>query len=353
MTLRRILLSPITVLIGAVLRFRHWLYDGRILQSTRPSVNTIAVGNLALGGTGKTPHVELILDLLHGELNCATLSRGYGRKGTEFREVMASDAPSISGDEPLQLKNGYSDVRVFVGADRVEGIERILGTAPGTDLVLLDDALQHRRLDARSKILLTTWQRPYTEDALFPAGTLRDLRERASKMDMVIVTKCPPMTVPIEDQWRDRLALPEGKPLFFSTLEHAAPQWVNRPTSGSVPVGPGTAALLFTGIADASPLVAHARSLWETVEHVEFKDHHMFSDTELERLAARYATFGTGPRTLVTTRKDVARIADRSRSGPLAEIPLAVIGVKARIMNRPDEFASLIRTYAAKDRTHR
>ena len=349
----RLVLIPLSWPYALALRIRHALYDHGILRPVRARVATIAVGNIALGGTGKTPHAELVLSiLLAGQTQdqrapLATLSRGYGRRGTDLMEVKPTDPVALVGDEPLMLKRKFNGVRVFVGADRVAGVAAITARVPEVMAIVLDDALQHRALKADLNIVLTTWQRPWHKDHLLPAGDLRDIPYRARQADAVIVTKCPRMPSAGEQyRWRRQLGLREGQALFFSALEYAPPQYVAC-GEGIVPTGPEAAALLFTGIAHAEPLVEHARSLFGTVRHAGFGDHHRFRLPELERLAALFHSFAHGPKTLITTEKDAARLGDTSHSGPLAGLPLAVIGVKAAILTEPHAFEALIRSHVA------
>lgn len=352
----RLLLLPFSWLYTLVLRLRHALYDRGWLRSSTPEVPTINVGNIALGGTGKTPHVELVLRTLlagNGEAPVlATLSRGYGRQGTGLAEVAVEADAATVGDEPLMLKRKFTGVRVFVGANRVAAVEAICRQVPGLRAVVLDDALQHRALNARLNLVLTTWQRPWHKDHLLPAGNLRDLPFRARQAEVVIVTKCPQLPAPEEQQhWRKRLGLHRQQVLFFSGLEYEAP----RPL-GKVPApvtGAESAALLFTGIADPTPLVSHVRKLFGTVEHIAFGDHHRFSTSDLERVAGLFHSFAPGPKTLITTEKDAARLGSDLGTGPLKDLPIAVIGVRAVILNEPFAFEALIRTHVTTHSTHR
>jgi tetraacyldisaccharide 4'-kinase len=352
MPLRRILFAPVTLLIGMALALRHALYDAGLLRRTRPAVPTIAIGNLALGGTGKTPMLELLLRTLHGTAPVATLSRGYGRSGTDCHEVLAEDGPGRSGDEPVQVKRNFPAARVFVGADRVAAIAAIQRTVPDLQAVLLDDALQHRALDAGLTILLTTWQRPYCDDALVPAGRLRDLRSRAAAAQVVVVSKCPALPDPAQQQqWRHRLGLAGAQQLFFAGIDHEAPRMVDgRPSPGD----PRAAqVLLVTGIADPGPLLAHARAMFGAVEHAPFADHHAFSPSDVEGLAARMAKFAAGPNMLVTTQKDVVRLLPLLQGTAWNAIPVAVIGMRTVILNEPERFADLIRRHVATHPAHR
>lgn len=348
----RLLLLPFSWLYGVVLRVRHLAYDQGWLKSTTPAIPAIAIGNIALGGTGKTPHVELALRTLvdHGPL--ATLSRGYGRDGTHFHEVHREDDASVAGDEPLMLKRKFSGARVFVCADRVAGIERIHKDAPEVKAVLLDDAFQHRRLNAGLNIVLTTWKKPWYKDHLLPAGDLRDLPSRARKADAVVVTKCPRTpTVDEQERWRRHLGLHREQPLFFSGLRYAAPRSLHDP-SATVRTGAGTAALLVTGIADPAPLLAHARDLFTQVEHMAFPDHHGFTAGDQRRIATRFATFARLEKTMIVTEKDAARLGTALLSGPLEDLPIATIGIEAVILNEPHAFAALLRSHVATHPAH-
>lgn len=355
----RILLLPFSWPYALVLAIRHFLYDHGWLKSSTPELPTIVIGNMALGGTGKTPHVELALRTLmeHGPL--ATLSRGYGREGSAFHEVDREDDVQLAGDEPLMIKRKFSGVRVFVGSDRVAGVQTIREQAPEVRVVILDDALQHRKLKAGLNIVLTTWQKPWFKDHLFPAGSLRDLPGRARHADAVVVTKCP-ATPSAEEQawWRRKLGLGAQQALFFSGLRYDAPRSLHDSTM-TVPAGPQASAFLVTGIADATALLEHVRATFGTVQHMAFPDHHAFSGADQQRIAIRFATFaglqtpGRGPGWLITTEKDAARLGPALISGPLEDIPIAVIGVKAEILNEPHQFAAILRAHVATHQAHR
>lgn len=344
---RRILLAPIGWSWGLILRVRHALFDRGILKSHRPAVPTIVVGNLSFGGTGKTPHVELVLESLRDLSPLATLSRGYGRSGRELREVMPGDRAIDVGDEPLMLKRAHPGINVFVGADRVNALQGIRQAVPGVKAVVLDDAFQHRRLDAGLNILLTTWGRPWSDDALVPAGTLRDLKARARTAQVVIVSKCPlPPSAGEQARWRDRLRLGTEQHLFFSAIEHGTPAFIHA-AHGEVPIGRDAAALLVTGIADPGPLLEHARKTWGMVGHVAFPDHHPFSPADIGRLAGVFATFARPPKTIITTAKDAVRLLPLIPGSALENDPIAVVPVKAGILNEPDGFAALLRQHVA------
>lgn len=353
MLLRRILFWPFTVFYGAILHLRHGLYDLGLLKSTRPTLPTIAIGNLALGGTGKTPMMELVLRTLKGTAPLATLSRGYGRKTTSIHEVRMEDPAERSGDEPLQVRTNFPAVRVFVGADRVKAIERIQREVSEVKAIVLDDALQHRRLNAGLNILLTTAQRPYCDDALIPAGSLRDVRSRAKSAQVVVVTKCvDPPSGPEQEEWRKRLSLRAGQHLFFAGIEYNEPGTISGQPYTAV-LGQASSALIFTGMVQPEPFVMHVRSLFGTIEHIAFPDHHAFTAADLRRLADVFGSFAAGPKTLITTEKDAARLRSLIPGSPLEGLPLAVIGMRTVILNEPERFADLIRSHVATHPAHR
>ncbi len=356
MNIQRVLLAPFAWIYAGVLAIRHALYDRGLKKSTRPTIPAIVVGNLALGGTGKTPHVELVLRILAQQRSIATLSRGYGRNSTGFREVSLSDHPGDSGDEPLQVKQKFPDVRVFVGADRVKAIKIIEKKVTGLDAVILDDAFQHRRLKAGLNIVLTTWQRPWHADSLLPAGRLRDIPSRAKAAQIVVVTKCP--TAPSLEQqqhWRKALGLLPAQHLFFTGIEYGGLEPLLKGSMGSTEIEgiSETRVLLVTGIADPRPLVDHLRSRFPTLEHVSFPDHHAFRKADLTQLAGRIGKFAPGPKLLVTTEKDAVRLRPLIANGPLQGIPMAVIGMRAVVLNEPERFGALIKEHAGPDKADR
>jgi tetraacyldisaccharide 4'-kinase len=339
MHLRKILFWPFSLPYGLALQARHWLYDRGLLPSFESKVPTIVIGNLALGGTGKTPHVELVLRALKNVSPITTLSRGYGRRSAGFREVEVGDDPAMSGDEPLQLKRKFPSARVFVGADRVAAIGKIQELVPDLKVVVLDDAFQHRRLKGGLNILLTTFHRPWHKDALLPAGRLRDLPKHRERADIVIVTKCQGSPSAEEQQnWRKDLGLRSDQQLFFSGIEYE--QFPGKETQN---------VLLVTGIADPRPLVWHLQERCLKLEHISFPDHHAFTDSDLRRLAERFGKFAPGPKVLVTTEKDAVRLLPLMKSGPLSGIPLKVIGMRAVILNGHERFSAMIGQYVGKD----
>lgn len=290
------------------LKVRHLFYNKGIWKSKSYPVPMISVGNITVGGTGKTPHIEWLIRKYGVDHRLAVISRGYGRKTKGYREVLVEDEARSVGDEPLQIKRKFPHIRVVVDADRRRAIETLLAEPESVrpQLILLDDAFQHRAVLPQCSVVLVNYSRPLHRDHLLPLGRLRDLPGEIRRADVVVVTKYPGSEVPPEEieQWRKDLRLTEDQPLFFSRFTYGKPR-------------PGTAnadlryvysprAYLFTGIADDRPLVTHVRSHYQLVGHRQFSDHHDFTPSQwrsLERWVAKSPTA-----VVLTTEKDARRI---------------------------------------------
>ena len=303
-------------------------------------VPTICVGNITVGGTGKTPHTEMILRLLQesdrwGNANLAVLSRGYKRKSKGFQMVQVDSTAAFSGDEPLQIKRKFPTVAVAVDKNRVEGCARLV--QDGADIIVLDDAFQYKKLHATLNIVLVNWNRPYFEDSLLPFGRLRDLPSRMADADVVIVTKCPHELDPEDrEKWGEKMALRPDQPLFFTTEEYDAP----------VPVFPEDAdtrytysktAVLFTGIADDTRLRAHLSDTYKIVEALKFPDHHAYSKVDMWQIAAAVRKYPTAA--LLTTEKDAARVLDCKNVDENIRGRLFAVPVKASFVDEADREA--------------
>lgn len=296
--LRRLLL-PFSWLYGAVTDLRNLLYDRGFYRVRRFPVPLIGVGNLTVGGTGKTPHIEYLIRLLEPDFSLATLSRGYGRKTTGFRVATAQDTADTLGDEPLQLFQKFGrEVTVCVGEKRAEAIPLITEKNPG--IILLDDAFQHRPVQPGINLLLTDYNRPFFTDFSFPAGNLRERRHGARRADAVIVTKCPADLPPaIRSEWTRKISryTRSGTPVFFSSIRYGTPVPV---TSGRV-FPEKEEIRLVSGLARPELFETYARKHFRVGDHLAFGDHHRYSDEDWRRITAP-------GRALLTTEKDVVKL---------------------------------------------
>lgn len=293
-------LLPLSWVYGAATWLRNRMFDIGILPQRSYPIPTICVGNLAVGGTGKTPMTEYLIRLLTAEgLHVATLSRGYGRRTKGFIIASAKSTAADIGDEPRQMKQKFPGITVAVCEDRCHGVEQLLRqTEPRIDVVLLDDAYQHRYLHAGLYVLLTDCSRPYSRDALLPAGRLRESRHGADRAQMIVVTKCPTdMTEAERRQTASELKLHEGQQLFFSEIRYMADISCKD-------------ILLLTGIANPAPIEAYLRSEGADVRTLAYPDHHRFSDKDVQRIAEVYAAIKGDSKAIVTTEKDAQRLED-------------------------------------------
>jgi len=295
-----------------ILRIRHALYDSGKKKSYRYDIPVICVGNITAGGTGKTPHTELLIRLLKDDYRIAVISRGYRRRSEGFREVSADDDFLMTGDEPLQIKRKFPDITVVVDSDRCRAIEKLSALPPGErpSLVILDDGFQYRKLVPKTNIVLVNSARPIYGDHLLPIGRLRDLPSRLHKADIVIVTKITgPLTMSERNEWRHRLRLKDSQAIFFSSICFDRPEPVFPQESDSRFIY-SKSAVLFTGIADNTPLIKYLVSVYNVKHTVTFNDHHPFSRANLKTIASLAAIYHTS--IILTTEKDAQRIVRSS-----------------------------------------
>ncbi|MBR6869298.1 MAG: tetraacyldisaccharide 4'-kinase [Bacteroidales bacterium] len=296
-----------------VLRIRHALFDGGKLKSVTHPVPVISVGNLTVGGTGKTPMVEYLVALLQGRCRVAVLSRGYKRKGKGFHLVEADDTALTAGDEPLQIKRKFPHILVAVDKDRNRGVRQLLALPEDQrpDLVILDDGFQYRRLKPQTDLVMVDYNRPIFKDNLLPFGRLRDLPEQIRRAKVVVVSKSPRYL----DEWerakvRQQTRLRPDQPLFFTMVKYGEALPVFRWEADKRYIY-SKEVFLFSGVADDRPLVIHLTDRYERIAHKRYGDHHRFTASDL-RWLDHYAR--NNPRALLlTTEKDAMRLLHDAR----------------------------------------
>ena len=293
----RFLLLPFAILYGLGVRLRHFLYDRGWLSSKRYPFPIVCVGNLAVGGTGKTPMVEYLVRLL-GQEQVAILSRGYRRKTRGF--VLADDSATAMtlGDEPYQYHRKFPRATVAVCESRQEGIERLLEN-PHFKYIILDDAFQHRKVQAETNLLLTSYDKLYTQDFLLPVGSLRDIRSRAHKAQIIIVTKCPELTQAEQEKIIQQLKPLPSQKVYFTSIAYSDRVYSHE-DSQALKDFIATPFTLVTGIANPTPLVDFLEKQGASFEHLAYSDHHHFSNRELELLRQKGR--------ILTTEKDYVRL---------------------------------------------
>lgn len=300
-------LTPMSWCYSGVMAVRNRLFDWGILPQKMPPVLTICVGNLSVGGTGKTPHTEWLARFLSEKHACAILSRGYGRSTHGFRIVTPDDTPDCCGDEPLQMKRKAVAQVVAVCENRRKGVAQILAHNPQVDSIILDDAYQHRYVGRHINLLLTDFNRLYALDLPLPAGRLRESRKGAQRADIIVVTKCPAdMSDCIAAQIGMTLKPNSNQHLLFSTLRYDAPYPIAQPQK-SVSEMP-EAVLLVSGIAHNDHLISHLEAQGIRVETLAYADHHRYTAADLQTIRARLESIPESRAALLTTEKDAVKL---------------------------------------------
>ena len=307
-----IILSPLSLLYRSVTGFRNHLYNIGYKKTIFFTPFVISVGNLSVGGTGKTPMIAYLAHWLQAEHPLAILSRGYRRKTRGVRLAREDDTAQTLGDEPYQLYRTFQDrpnVKVAVGEERIVAVPIILQEHPATELILLDDAYQHRAIGRDVNILLTSFQRPFYQDSLLPLGRLRESRRGARRADVVVVTKCP-TDLSEERQQTMRTAIhrytaPETL-VFFTAIRYEAPRSVFNNSDWSQ-MAPAQKVILFSGLADPTPLQEYVQAHFTIVDQFHFPDHHHYTQQDYQRLREAYQQAGRDT-CLLTTEKDMVKL---------------------------------------------
>lgn len=345
-----LLLRPAAGLYGIATQLRNALFDRGLLRSRRFSVPVVGIGNLAAGGTGKTPHTEYLVRLLKPHIHVAVLSRGYGRKTHGFRVADAFCTAAEIGDEPCQIRRKHPDITVCVDEDRCDGIERLNDLLDPPFAILLDDAYQHRYVQPGRQILLTDFSRLYTRDSLLPEGRLREKAAGAARADLIIVTKCPPALRPDEaEAIRNELRPAPHQRLFFTATAYAQPQPLFEAAAALPAESEAADVLAITGIARPEPMLRHLAEAGHRVSSLRFGDHHAFGPADTERMNRAFAALPRGSVAL-TTEKDAERLRlVEQHLSPMLKKALAVLPIEIRFLfEGKEEFDRMILNYVSQ-----
>lgn len=313
--LNALVLYPASRLYGFGVAVRNLMFKWGFLKSRQFPVPVIVVGNIAVGGTGKTPHAEYIIAMLKRRYHVGILSRGYRRATKGFVPVTSQSTPLDVGDEPYQMYHKLADSDTFfaVCENRCEGIERMLQADPKINVIVLDDAFQHRYVKPAVAVVLTEFGRPVFYDHLLPYGRLREPVDALDRADMVIVTKCPEQLKPLEYRiFKNNLKLFHYQKLFFSRFVYREPRPLFPDSTMTAPVlqylEPGDALMALTGIANPKPFTAYLRRFKPSVKKLNFPDHHNFSRSDMERIAGQFKALEGRSKYIITTEKDAVRL---------------------------------------------
>ncbi|MBK0382341.1 tetraacyldisaccharide 4'-kinase [Pedobacter sp. SD-b] len=343
----RKLLLPFSLLYGTIIFIRNKLYDWGIFKITSFDTPIISVGNLEVGGSGKTPMVEYLISILKNDYKLATLSRGYGRKTKGFRWVKPDDEAVFTGDEPLQIAKKFKDVNVAVCEDRVYGINKIKS---GNDVILMDDAYQHRAVKPGLSILLFDYHQTQKFRLLLPAGDYREGFGGRNRADIIIITKCPLGLSSAERQKITTIVKPfDHQKLFFSSIIYNGhlQSLINHEKFAIVNINEETTVFLLTGIAKIAPLVNEIEKHSKRIIHHTYADHHVFSKKNMLKLVTEFNALKTDKKIIITTQKDAVRLKTKELETLIKNLPIYEWPIEFNFIDgRQNEFNKLIQNYA-------
>lgn len=326
--LRKILI-PFSVLYALILRLRNMAYNQSWLTSVSFNLPIICVGNLSLGGTGKSPAIEYLIRLLNNTKHISTLSRGYGRKTNGFIEVQKHHQPNEVGDEPLQFKTKFPHVTVAVDEQRVSGVEELI-QRKNPDVILLDDAFQHRKIQAGLSILLSVCDDLYCDDWVLPAGNLREPKSGAKRADLILITKCPKnFSLAEQEIIIQKLKPRKNQSVFFSYIAYDSSVFS---TKKEIKLSDLNNYTLVTGIANSLSLVNYLNNVNPPKKHISYADHHNFTPKEIQQLKKEAL--------ILTTEKDFTRLKNDIPPNQLFYIP-----IQMKFLNHQDLFDETILNY--------
>lgn len=321
----RMLLFPFSILYYAVIWFRNLLYDKKIIRSTSFNIPLICVGNLSVGGTGKSPMVEYLIRLMKNRFALATLSRGYKRKTRGYALANEQTTALEIGDEPMLFHNKFPEVAVSVGEERIEAIPQLLHDKPETQVIILDDAFQHRAIRAGFNILLVDYNNLFTRDWYLPTGNLRDEKRSRYRASVIVVTKCSPDLGMNEKASLIREIDPRPhQHIYFSHIRYGNPyQLVSRE---SIRLNKSQHALLISGIANPEPLRNYLSTTIASFEEILYQDHQIFTIDDMNKIVARFRNISSAEKIIITTEKDAVRLAKFESF--LLELPIYAIPIE-------------------------
>lgn len=324
-----ILLYPVSILYGIVTYIRNKFYDFEILKSVEFTLPVIAVGNLNVGGVGKTPHVEYLIRLL-SDYKLATLSRGYKRTTKGFIKADSNSSIADIGDEPLQYQSKFNDIIVAVDEKRVHGIQTIKKLSPETKIIILDDAFQHRAVKPGINILVTDYSKLYIDDYMLPSGSLREWCIGSSRADIIIVSKTPDILSPLDRRRiKEELNPKPYQEVFFSYTKYGnLIPFTTNALSLDFQTQANCSVLLITGIAKPEPLYYHLKDQFNTIQHLEYPDHHNFSSQDIEQIKLSYSNLFGNNKLIITTEKDIMRLSLPEIKEQLDELPLFYLPIE-------------------------
>jgi tetraacyldisaccharide 4'-kinase len=346
----RLLLFPFSLIYGLVVMIRNWCFDAGLFASRQFNIPIISVGNLEVGGAGKSPMTEYLIRLFKTDHKLATLSRGYGRETKGFVLAAPTSTATQIGDEPAQFKHKFPDVTVAVCEKRVDGIEQLI---TNHDIILMDDAYQHRAVKPGLSILLFDYANITKPHLLLPAGNYRETFSGRWRADVIIISKCPELLSAAEqDKIATIIALLPYQQLFFTTISYQHLKMRNG-NEADVVIDVDTTVFLLTGIANAKPLVNYIKKHTLNVIHHNYPDHHRFSLKNITKLADDFTACPAQKKLIITTEKDAQRLGEHELLPVVMQLPVWVLPIGVNFLNgKQQEFDKLVIQYVREYTKH-
>lgn len=345
----KFLLYPFAVLYGMIMWLRNRLYDSGFYSSIQFSVPVICVGNLSTGGTGKTPHIEYLVRLLQYEYNLGTQSRGYKRRSRGFKLANETSTAFDLGDEPMQFHLKFPELAVSVCEERMTGIPSLLAVRPEVDVVLLDDAFQHRSVKAGLNILITDYARPFYEDYILPFGNLREQRNAYKRADVIIVSKCPAdLGREAQEKITRNIKPIAGQAVYFTKIQYG--KCYNFFTGHEVNLDKERHIVLVSGIAKPEPMLQHIEAQVAAVHLLKYPDHHYFTAANLDEILETCKNWKDKQPVIITTEKDATRLALKRELLQDWGIEIWVLPIEIAFLNGSEDFDGRVRKYLSNMR---
>ncbi len=339
----RLLLFPIALLYGLIIKLRNWLYNKKYFKSVAFNLPVINVGNLSVGGTGKSPMVEFLIKQLQDENNLAILSRGYGRKTKGYILASKNSTASEIGDEPFMYYQQFPQVKVAVGEERILAVPKLLQDAADINVIILDDAFQHRAIQPSINIVLTDYSNLYSNDYFLPTGNLRDERNSAKRANIIIVTKCP-LGLNVEEKLsiEKKLQIKKEQPLFFSTIEYTALKSII--SDHTINLNNTFSVLLVTGIANPKPIENLLLDKNIKFKKITFADHHNFKLEDIKKIESTFSALTTANKIIITTQKDAVRLINFKEK--ISDLPIYILPLEIKFLfSEEAKFVKIIKNH--------
>ena len=341
----RYLLFPFSLIYASITSVRNLVFDYGIFKSKNYNIPIICIGNLSVGGSGKTPHTQYLINLLKHNYKVAILSRGYGRNNSNLQYVEVNSNPNQVGDEPLLIKRNHPDCLVIVEKNRNKGVQQILKDFPRTDVIILDDGFQHRWIKAGFNILITPYFSPYYKDYLMPFGNLRESKKEAKRAQAIIVSNTPEQSHPTEKiEMLAKFNLLSSQTAYFSQIKYNKWECINM--SNKLPDERTYSITLVTGIANAQSFLNELKKTGHIINHLEYPDHYQYTTKDIDNILAKYNADRSTKKLILTTEKDASKLREFKSQFGTENVYVAPIKV---VLEQNEKFEKQILDYVERN----